>query len=56
MFDREDLQRELERVKSVLLLLHNDLGNPEGSMIESVMQDVVEVAVERLDNALAYIQ
>lgn len=48
----EELESKLAKVRSLLLVVTGDLSNPEGSVIESDMQNVIELAIEQLNNAL----
>lgn len=51
----EKLIKKLENAKSVLILIHNDLGNPEGTIIESHMQNAIELVMDNIENAIDYI-
>lgn len=53
--EKETLNYARERVrraKSVLLLIINDLSNPEGALIEEETQLALELIVESLDCAI----
>lgn len=48
--------KKIENARSVLLLIHNDLGNPEGAIVESHMQNAIEMVMDNLESAINFIQ
>lgn len=52
----EEIIKKIKNASSVLLSIHNDLGNPEGAIIESHMQNAIEMVMDCLESAINCIQ
>ena len=52
----EDIVKEFEKAKSILMLLMNDLDNPSGSNIESVQINALECAIDQMNYSIEMLE
>lgn len=51
-----EVKKEVENVKSVLLMICNDISNPSGSVSTHVMKDVLSCAVKSLEMTIENVE
>lgn len=48
----EELETNIVKAKSLLLVIDNNINNPEGASLDEDISNVISAAIDQLNNAL----